>query len=167
MAIEVLLRKSVETLGRVGEVVRVRPGYARNYLFPHGIAVPPTKENLRLVEADKVVEAAAEAERAKARAELAGRLAGTSITVEAKANPDGHLFGSVGPKQVADALVAKGFPIEERQIRLEPVKALGEFEVKVHLAPDVEPVVKLWVVEELANASKGSPGASGAPSKPS
>ena len=70
MAVEVLLRKSVESLGRVGEVVRVRPGFARNYLLPQGIAVLPTKENLRLVEKDKVVEATLEAERAKARAEL-------------------------------------------------------------------------------------------------
>lgn len=150
MAIEVLLKKSVESLGKVGEVVRVRSGYARNYLFPMGVAVLPTAENLRLVEKDKATEAALEAEQAKVRAELAGKLAGLSLTIEAKANPEGHLFGSVGPKQVADALVAKGFPVEERQVKLEPVKQLGEYAVKIHLAPDAEPEVKLWVVEELA-----------------
>ncbi len=74
-SLEVLLRRSVESLGRVGEVVKVRTGYARNYLFPHGIAVLPTKENLRLVEKDKAVEAALEAERAKQRAELVAKLA--------------------------------------------------------------------------------------------
>src|SRR5438552_18898400 len=95
--IEVLLRKSVESLGGVGEVVRVRPGYARNHLFPFGIAVPPTSENRRLVEKDKVVEAALEAERSKQRAELVARLAGVSVSVEVKSNPEGHLFGSVGP----------------------------------------------------------------------
>ncbi len=150
MAIEVLLRKSIESLGKVGEVVRVRPGYARNYLFPMGAAVLPTPENLRLVEKDKEVEAAVEAERAKVMAELASRLSGVSITIEAKANPEGHLFGSVGAKQVADALVAKGFPIEEKQVRFEAVRELGEYEAKIHLAPDAEPSVKLWVVEELA-----------------
>lgn len=163
MAVEVLLRRTVESLGRVGEVVRVRPGFARNYLFPQGIAVPPTPENLRLVEKDKVAEAAVEAERAKARAELAERLKDVSVTLDAKANPEGHLFGSVGPKQVADALVAKGFPIEERHVRLEPVKQLGEYEVTLHLAPDVEPKVKVWVVEEL---SKDGDAAPAAPSKP-
>jgi large subunit ribosomal protein L9 len=136
--------------------VRVKPGYARNFLFPRGIAVEPTKDNLRLVEKDKAAEAVVEAERAKVRAELAAKLSGQSVTIEAKANPEGHLFGSVGPKQVADALVAKGFEIEERQVRLEPVKQLGEYEVKIHLAPDAEPAIKLWVVEELAEgAEKG------------
>src|SRR5438309_5654552 len=157
MAVEVLLRTSVESLGRVGEVVRVRPGFARNYLLPQGIAVLPTKENLRLVEKDKVVEATLEAERAKARAELAARLSGLSVTIEAKANPEGHLFGSVGAKQVAEALSAKGFAIEERQVRLEPVKQLGEYEVKVHLSPDTEPAIKLWVVSE-ADAGAQAPG---------
>src|SRR5205085_4059193 len=98
--IEILLRKSVESLGRVGEVVRVRHGYARNYLFPQGVAVPPTNENLRLVEKDKAVEEVAEAERAKVRVELAAKLEGQTVTVEEKANPDGHLFGSVGPKRI-------------------------------------------------------------------
>ena len=130
MAIEVLLRKTVESVGRVGEVVRVRPGYARNFLFPQGIAVPPTKENLRLVEKDKVVEEAAEAERAKQRAELAAKIQGTTVTIEAKANADGHLFGSVGAKQVADALAAKGFPVakrltREKDVTDESIYALG------------------------------------------
>jgi large subunit ribosomal protein L9 len=167
VAIEVLLRKSIESVGKVGEVVRVRPGYARNFLFPQGLAVVPTAENLKLVEKDKVVEEAAEAERAKQRAELAGKLAGVTVTIEAKANPDGHLFGSVGAKQVADDLKAKGFPIDERQVRMEPVKQLGESEVKIHLAPDLEPAIKLWVVEELSSALKdGPPAPAAAPTPP-
>ena len=154
MAIEVLLRRSVDSLGRVGEVVRVKPGYARNYLFPHGIAVLPSKENLRLVEKDKVVEAELEAERAKVRAELLARLSGAQVHIEAKSNPEGHLFGSVGPKQVADALVAKGFKdIEERNVRFEHVKQLGEYEVKVHLSADAETTIKLWVVDEVTKTT--------------
>jgi large subunit ribosomal protein L9 len=150
MAIEVLLKRSVETLGKVGEVVRVRPGYARNFLYPHGIAVPPTAENLRLVEKDKAAEAVIEAERAKVLAALAEKITTLgSVTVEAKANPEGHLFGSVGPKQVVDAAAAKGVTLEERQVRLEPIKELGEYEVTVHLSPEVEPKLKVWVVEEL------------------
>ena len=154
MAVEVLLRKSIESLGRVGEVVKVKNGFARNYLLPQGIAVLPTSENLRLVEKDKVVEATLDAERAKARAELVAKLTGLAVQVTAKANPEGHLFGSVGPKQVADALVAKGFAIEERQIRMEPAKQLGEHEVKIHLAPDAEPAIKLWVVSDAEKAAK-------------
>jgi large subunit ribosomal protein L9 len=150
MAVEVLLRKSIESLGKVGEVVRVRNGYARNFLLPQGLAVSPTAENLRLVEKDKVVEAAVEAERAKERADLMAKLEGVSITLEAKANPEGHLFGSVGPKQIADALVAKGFPVAERNVRIEPLKALGEYEVLVHLAADAEPTIKVWIVEEIS-----------------
>lgn len=159
MAIEVLLRRSVEKLGRVGDVVRVRPGYARNYLFPHGLAVEPTKENLRLVAKDKAVEAAEEADRAKQRAELITKLTGLAVTLEAKSNPEGHLFGSVGPKQVADALVAKGFPtIEERHVKMEHVKELGEYEVTLHLAADAETKLKLWVVDEVTKlATKKTP----------
>jgi large subunit ribosomal protein L9 len=157
MAMEVLLRKSVESLGRVGEVVRVREGYARNYLFPYGIAVLPTTENLRLVEKDKAVEAAEEAERARQRAELVARLAQVAVTIEAKSNPEGHLFGSVGAKAVADALVAKGFSIEERNVRLEPVKELGEYEVVVHLSADAEAKVKLWVVDEVTKQASKKP----------
>jgi large subunit ribosomal protein L9 len=147
--IEVLLRRSVENLGRVGEIVKVRPGYARNRLLPYGLAVAPTKENLRLVEKDKVVEAAVEAERAKQRQELIEKLKGASVSIEVKSNPEGHLFGSVGAKQVADALVAKGFAVEERNVRMEPAKQLGEFDVIVHFAADAETTVKLWVLDEV------------------
>jgi large subunit ribosomal protein L9 len=163
MAMEVLLRKSVDRLGRVGEVVRVREGYARNFLFPHGIAVSPTAANLRLVEKDKAVEAAEEAERAKRRAELVAGLSEVAVTIEAKSNPEGHLFGSVGAKAVADALVAKGFPVEERHVRLEPVKELGEYEVVVHLSEDADAKVKLWVVDEVTKQASKKPAEAPAP----
>ncbi len=149
MSMEVLLRRSIESLGRVGDVVRVREGYARNYLFPEGLAALPTPENRRLVEKDKAHEAKVEAEQAKIRAEVVARLAGVAVTIEAKSNPEGHLFGSVGPKQVADALVAKSFAVEERHVRFEPAKELGEYEVLVHLGPEAEAKVKLWVVDEV------------------
>jgi large subunit ribosomal protein L9 len=149
VAIEVLLRRSIESLGRVGEVVRVKPGYARNYLFPRGLAVFPTEDNLRRVERDKAEEAALETERAKERAELAARVSAVSLTVEAKANAEGHLFGSVGPRQVVDGLAAKGVSVEERQVVFEPVKALGEYEATVRLGGDTEARVKVWVVEQL------------------
>jgi large subunit ribosomal protein L9 len=153
VAIEVLLRRSIESLGQVGEVVRVKPGYARNYLFPRGLAVFPTADNLRRVEKDKAEEAVLEQERAKVRADFAARLSAASLTVEAKANPEGHLFGSVGARQVVDGLAAKGLQVEERQVAFEPVKQLGEYEATVRLGGDVEAKVKVWVVEELAPGS--------------
>ena len=159
MAVEILLRKSVESLGRVGEIVRVRPGYARNYLFPHGLAVFPTPENLRLVEKDKEVESQVEAEKAKARAELAARLATVSLSIEANANPEGHLFGSVGPRQVIDALAAKGFTIEEKHVVFEPVKQLGEFEATIRLAADLEVKIKTAVTGLATSAGSASPSA--------
>lgn len=165
--VQVLLRRSLENVGRVGDVVRVKPGFARNYLFPYGLAVLPTKENLRLVEKDKVVEAALEAEKAKVRAELVGKLAGAQVRIEVKSNPEGHLFGSVGPAQVAAALVAQGFEIEERAVRLEPVKQLGEYEVLVHLAADAETKIKLWVLDEVTKlASKAEAAPAEAPAEP-
>jgi large subunit ribosomal protein L9 len=157
MAIEILLRKSIENLGRVGEVVRVREGYARNFLFPQGLAVLPTAENLRLVEKDKAVEAKFEAEKAQERAAIVAKLAGVSVTIEAKSNPEGHLFGSVGPAQVAQALAAQSLAVEERHVRLEPVKELGEYEVLVHLAADAEAKIRLWVVDEVTKQATKKP----------
>ena len=166
MAIEVLLRKTVEKLGRVGEVVRVRNGYARNYLFPYAIGVEPSKENLRLVEKDKVVEAAAEVERAKHRAELIAKIAAVTLKLEAKSNPEGHLFGSVGGKQVAEALAAMKFPVEERHVRMEPVKQLGEYTAVVHLAEGAEAQVKVSVIDEdTKESSKGDGAPAQAPPK--
>jgi large subunit ribosomal protein L9 len=156
MPIEVLLRRSVDALGKVGEVVRVKAGYARNYLFPRGFAVFPTTDNLQRVEKDKAVEAVVEAERAKARADLAAKISATSVTIEAKANPEGHLFGSVGARQVVDGLAAKGFEIEERHVTFETVKQLGEYEATVRLGGDVDAKVKVWVVEELAPGAEGA-----------
>lgn len=156
--VQVLLRRSLEHVGRVGEVVRVRPGYARNYLFPQGLAVLPTKENLRLVEKDKATEAVAEAERARLRAELVARLGAAQVRLEVKSNPEGHLFGSVTAAQVAAALAAMGHAVEERHVRMEPVKELGEYEVPVHLAADAEVKVKLWVLDEVTKrSSKAEP----------
>ncbi len=164
--VQVLLRRSVEAVGRVGEVVRVKPGFARNYLLPYGIAVLPTKENLRLVEKDKAVEALEEAEKAKLRAELLAKLGAASVRIEVKSNPEGHLFGSVGAAQVAQSLAAQGFAVEEKHVRMEAVKQLGEYEVVVHLAADAETKIKLWVLDEVTKTvSKVDPEAEKAAAK--
>ncbi len=152
MAIEVLLRRSIEGVGKVGTVVRVRDGYARNYLLPYSLAARVTPEAMRNIEKDKAAEAVREAEEAKARAALAERLAAVELKVEARAGEDGHLYGSVGPRQVVDALKRLGLRFEERQVRFETVRQLGEYEVPLQLSREHQIKVKLWVVLDPEDA---------------
>jgi large subunit ribosomal protein L9 len=146
MAIEVLLRRSIDGVGAVGEVVRVRDGYARNYLLPYQMAALVTPEALRNIEKDKAAEVVREAEEAKMRAALADRLAAIELRIEARAGEDGHLYGSVGPRQVVDQLKLQGIRLEERQVRFETVRELGEYEITLQLARTHAVKVKLWVV---------------------
>jgi large subunit ribosomal protein L9 len=153
MAIKVLLRRTIDGVGDVGQVVRVKNGYARNFLFPRGWAAFVTPDALVQVEKDKATEAVRLAAEAKQRAALAGRLAQTTVTVEARAGQDGHLYGSVGARQVAHALAREGYPILERQVRLEPVRELGEYEVPIHLGRDQVVQVRVWVVQDAREAA--------------
>ena len=146
---ELLLKSTVEHLGRVGDVVKVRPGYARNYLLPLGFAVPVTKANMAEIEKARAKALADEQERIGSLKELATKLAETSVTLEGRANEEGHLFGSVTAANIAISLREKGFAIEEKQIRLEnPIKEIGVFDVTLHLHVDVETVIKVWVVQQ-------------------
>lgn len=152
MAIEVLLRRSIEGVGNVGEVVRVRDGYARNYLLPYSLAALVTPEAMRNVEKDKAAEAVRDAEAAQERAALAEKLANVEVRIESRAGEDGHLYGSVGPRQIVDALKQKGFRFEERQIRFETVRQLGEYEVPIHLTREHDVKVRLLVVLDAEDA---------------
>jgi len=144
-----VLRKSVEKLGKIGDIVEVADGYGRNYLLPRGLAMHVSQANVARVEAERKVEEKRQEELRARTTELAGRMDGLSLTITAKASEEGHLYGSVGPQMVADALKAEGFDIEPRAISLaEAIKELGVYEVKINLGPDVEPVCKLWVVAE-------------------
>jgi large subunit ribosomal protein L9 len=146
---ELMLKQTIDHLGRIGDVVKVKPGYARNYLLPLGLAVPVTKANLVLLE--KVRERAIAEERARIGSlkELADQLAQASVTIEGRANDEGHLFGSVTAANIADALRDKGFAVEARSIRLDaPLKEIGVFEVQVHLHTDVDTKIKVWVVQQ-------------------
>jgi large subunit ribosomal protein L9 len=146
---ELLLKHSVDHLGRVGDVVKVRAGYARNFLLPRGLAVPVTKANVAEIERARARALAEEQVRIGSLKELAQKLAETSVTIEGRANEEGHLFGSVNAAQVAMALRQKGFAIEERQVRLEPaLKEIGVFDVALHLHQGVEASVKVWVVQQ-------------------
>ena len=140
--------RSIEKLGQLGDVVSVRPGYARNYLLPLGFGVPVTKANIQGIEKARARAVAEEKARITDLKVLSASLSQTSITVEGRANEEGHLFGSVNAGQIAKALREKGFQTEEKNIRLEaPLKEIGVFDVTVHLHEDVNAVVKVWVVQ--------------------
>jgi len=152
MAFEVLLRRSIEGVGTVGEVVRVKNGYARNFLLPKGYAAIVSDESMRAIQKDKMVEAVRLAELEKYYAEVAEQLEKIQLTIEARAGEDGHLYGSVGVKHVLDAFTAVGFNFEARQIRFEPVRELGEYVIPVHLSQELAVDVKLWVVQDAGEA---------------
>jgi large subunit ribosomal protein L9 len=144
---KVLLRKNVPDLGRIGDVVDVRPGYARNYLLPQGLAYQPTAANLRQVEQEKqryLEQLAHEREKVEARAQL---LDGKEVTIAARANPEGHLYGSVGPAQIAAALAEQGLFVESENIALEePIRRLDKYDVPLRFAQDVTATVSVWIV---------------------
>jgi large subunit ribosomal protein L9 len=144
---EILLTRAVPHLGSPGDLVKVRPGYARNYLIPQGMATFATPHNLRIVEKHRQrLRELEEARRADLQ-NLAAQIAQRSITIEANANPEGHLYGSVNVDQIAAALQADHFPIESENVKIEgPLKELGLYTIKLHLGQDVDTEVKLWVV---------------------
>ncbi len=145
---QVLLRKDVERLGQIGDVVTVKTGYGRNFLLARGLAMPVTPGNVKRVESERKKHME---ERKLLDQELAGaaeRLKGVSITIAAKANEEGHLFGSVTPAQIAEMLRGEGFKIEESMIQIEPIKELGVVDVPVQLKADLTTSCKVWVVAE-------------------
>ncbi len=146
---KLLLCKSVEKLGIVGDIVEVSAGYGRNYLVPYGLATAPTETNIRkLAEARRV----AEQDQIRQREELrrwAERLQGVEVTVRARANEEGVLYGSVGRREVAAALAEEGYPITQEQVDLDtPIRHLDNVAVELHLAGDLRATVKVWVVRD-------------------
>jgi large subunit ribosomal protein L9 len=146
---ELLLKQSLEHLGRVGDVVNVKAGYARNFLLPLGYAVAVTKANLAQIEIARQKAVIEEQARVATLKDLATKLTETSVTIEGRANEEGHLFGSVNASQIAAAIRQKGFAIEDRQVRLDtPLREIGVFDVVVHLHQTVDATVKVWVVQQ-------------------
>jgi len=146
---ELLLKQNVDHLGRLGDVVKVKSGYARNYLLPRGLAVAVTKTNVAEIERARAMALAEEQKRVAGMKELAGKLTGVAVTIEGRANAEGHLFGSVTSAQVAAALREKGVAVDDKQVRLEnPLKEIGVYDVVVHLHQGVEATVKVWVVQQ-------------------
>jgi len=145
--INVLLTQSVPYVGQPGDLVKVRPGFARNYLLPQGKATFATPHNLRIVEKHRRRLKELEQARRADLQNLAAQIAQRSLTIEANANEEGHLYGSVNADQIAAALKSEGFPIETENVRIEgPLKDLGLYTIKVVLGQDIGTEVKLWVV---------------------
>ncbi|HEX5136428.1 MAG TPA: 50S ribosomal protein L9 [Planctomycetota bacterium] len=152
--VKVLLLEDNEHLGQVGQVVDVRPGFARNYLFPNGVACPVTPEALQRVERAREQAKKARVEKARKVADLAKLLEGLSLTLEERASEEGHLFGSVGTAAIAAALLDKKLDIDERMIVLEdPLKELGIYNVAIRLDADHAVEIRVWIVEPSSAAS--------------
>jgi large subunit ribosomal protein L9 len=145
---EVILRQAVENLGKPGDLVAVKSGYARNYLIPRGFALPATEGNKKRIEQQKARLEAAEGERRAAAQQVADRLEQVSLTFSARVGEEEKLFGSVTAADIAQQLQSQGFDIEKRQIDLhDPIKSLGVYRVPVKLHADVKPEVRVWVIK--------------------
>jgi large subunit ribosomal protein L9 len=147
MIMEVILREDIDTLGKAGTVVRVKPGYARNYLLPRGLAYEATEGNKKRIAAESRARESRQAEdRAKA-VELAARLETIALTIPAKAGEGERLFGSITSQDIAAALEQAGQPIDKRRIELpHPIKTVGQHVVPVRLHPEVQATIRLTVV---------------------
>jgi large subunit ribosomal protein L9 len=143
---QVILREDVENLGAIGDVVKVKPGYARNYLLPRGLAAEASVRSLRELEHQKRVIADKRLREQKSAAAVAEKLAGATLTFSLRAGEEGKLFGSVTNQDIQRALAEHGFTIERRRILLdEPIKVIGEHSVTVHVGPDTKATVSVTV----------------------
>jgi len=146
---EIILREDVQHLGKVGEVVKVKDGYARNYLLPKGLAYPATDANKKKIayEGERVAKQRA-AEKTAAQTE-ATRLADVHLTFEVKVGEEEKLYGSVTASDIQRKLEEMGIHVDKRKIDLaEPIRELGEFNVGIKIHPDVRPEVRITVVKE-------------------
>ena len=149
--IKLILRQDIDKLGETGEVVAVRPGYARNYLLPQGLAYAATTANMRQLEEErKRVEVRAKRDYLEAK-RRASKLENVSLTFHAKAGEESKLFGSITTADIAERLNTEqglDFEVDRRSIELEePIKSLGVFPVAVKLHPEVKPEIKVWVIK--------------------
>lgn len=146
---QLLLLSDVDDLGRSGDIVTVRPGFARNFLLPKKKAVVADKFTLRLQTKLKEQRSVQAAEDKKLSEELAARINGQEFTISVKVDPEGHLYGSVSGSDIANLINSQGFNIEKKQVALpHPIKALGTFEVALKLPEGVLASVNLQVVSE-------------------
>lgn len=146
-SVEVLLAENVADLGKQGDIVRVKPGFARNFLLPQGLATVASEHNKLMVERHRKRMEAVEAGKLKDVRSLGEAIGKYSVTLEANANDEGHLYGSIGAGDVSGALKSAGYQVEPDHIKLEgPLRELGMYTVSVVLHEKVSTTVKVWVV---------------------
>ena len=146
---EVILREDVEKLGTRGQLVKVAPGFARNFLLPKRLAMPATEANKKIIEQERQAHLRRETKLAADAADLGTMMAGVVLTISQKAGESDQLFGSVTSKDIAEALEKQGYTIERRKIVLdEPIKTLGEFKVPLRLHKEVTAEITVNVVKE-------------------
>jgi large subunit ribosomal protein L9 len=153
--IQLLLIHSVPDLGKQGEVVEVAAGYANNYLLPQGLATVASDHHKRMVEKHRAQLETIEKDRLAGLQKLANEIARQSITIEANANDEGHLYGSVGGAEIAAALKGQGYTLSADQIRLEgSLKELGLYNVTIRLHQSITSELKVWVVPTVVEAKE-------------
>ena len=146
---ELILREDVDNLGSRGQVVKVAPGYARNFLLPKRLAVEATDSNKKIVEQERQAHLRREAKLVADAGDLAKMMSDVSVTISQKAGENDQLFGSVTSKDIAEALEKQGYTVERRKIALdEPIRTLGEFKVPLRLHREVTTEIAVHVVKE-------------------
>lgn len=147
--LDVILREDIKTLGKAGDMVRVKPGYARNYLLPQGLAYEATEGNKKRIAAESRARGVKlEAEKAEA-SKVAASLGALTVTIPGKAGEGDRLFGSITAGDIADALAAQGHKIDKRKVDLDhPIKSLGQHTVMLRLHPEVQAEIRVSVVPE-------------------
>jgi large subunit ribosomal protein L9 len=146
---KVILRQDFETLGKIGEVVDVKDGYARNFLFPRGLAYAALKGNIRALDDEKKSVEKRNLQELKAAETLATELETISVTIPVQVGEEDKIFGAVTTQMIADALKEKGHDIDKRKVEIEePIKALGIYGVNLKIHQNVNAKIKVWVVRE-------------------
>jgi len=146
---QVILKKDIPKLGKAGDIVKVKDGFARNYLLPKGLAILANQKNLKALEKERrIILAKAERERKKAQS-IAERLQGQTITLYRRVVEEGRLYGSVSALDIVKALEERGIEIDKNQVLLEePIKSIGVYEVKIKVGADLSVPIKVEVIEE-------------------
>jgi large subunit ribosomal protein L9 len=146
---EVILKEDIANVGKIGEVVRVRDGYARNYLLPRGLVMLANKKNIKTFEHRKKIVADQKQKIMRQAQAIGAELTGATVSISMRAGEEGKLFGSVTNIHIEKALKAKGLTVDRRKIQLEePIKNLGDFEVPVRLTADLSVPIKVSVIPE-------------------
>jgi large subunit ribosomal protein L9 len=146
---KLILKKDVARLGKAGEVVNVKEGYAYNFLIPQNLALEATENNLKIIELEKKKTAELKEKEKQEAKEICEKLANVSITVPVKVDSEGHLYRSVSVQDIVSALKTEGFEIDKRNVVLEnQIKETGVFRILIKLHPEASVEVKVWVVKE-------------------